>query len=154
MMLEKNMRYMHSLTDEDTTEYFRYMKKKYADNKEIVDFCDKVLDDKKLTAACTIIYQQCNRARLAKTGTTAEPEISEIIAEIMTIGLSIMRLLFIVMIVGGIAVGIVAGFSAIFYSVENGPLIAIFLLLLFVIIMLFKKEWLEGKINEWEDGKL
>lgn len=79
---------------------------------------------------------------------------SEFIAEIIGVGLSIMCMLFIVMIVTVISVGLVAGFSAIFYCVENGPLIAIFLLLLFVIIMSFKKEWLEGKINEWEDGKI
>lgn len=73
-------------------------------------------------------------------------EISEIIPEIMIIGLSILRMVFIVMIFSGIGVGIVAGFSAIFYCVENGPLIAIFLLLLFMIIMSFINEWLDGKL--------
>lgn len=72
-------------------------------------------------------------------------ERSEIITEIIGVGLSIMRMLFIVMIFTVISVGIVAGFTAIFYCVENGPLIAIFLLLLFVIIM--------GAINAWMDSQ-
>lgn len=83
---------------------------------------------------------------LEKNEPSTLEESSEIIAEIMTIGLSIMRMLFIVMIFSGIGCGIVAGFSAIFYCVENGPLIAIFLLLLFMIIMSFINDGLDGKL--------
>ena len=73
--LEKILQYR---LDEDMTEYFRYMKKKCADNKEVVDFCDEVLADEKLKAAIKkYLEEQYKRALLAKTSTTVETDVEE-----------------------------------------------------------------------------
>ena len=72
-------------TDEDTTAYVLYLKKKYADNKEFVDFYDEVLADPEYVDRISHYYrsalekaaEQYNRARLAKTGTTVETDVEE-----------------------------------------------------------------------------